>query len=207
MLDDQGYFLDAPERFAKFNSNPQSPNRRDGREYLPGPGWPRPGESFPQMFLSTSGLDSIDGTLVHTNKTPCQSCRYGYIGWVHTASGNRRRAALQMPDLTASTAPTGIGCSALGTSFLLPHNGHMGLQFFPFWALQMVPASPDRAESCACGGRCNPPPLLSSGPPLLGCKRQLNSVPGDREYSERRGLSGLGLLRLPRQMEGRLGGL
>lgn len=75
-------------------------------DYLPG----LPGESFPQMFLSTSGLDSIDDTLVHTNisLSELQIRIHWLAGWVHTVHHGKSADALQkqMPDLIASTAPT-----------------------------------------------------------------------------------------------------
>lgn len=39
MPDDQDCFLDTPERFAKPNSNPQSPMRRGGNRISAWPAW------------------------------------------------------------------------------------------------------------------------------------------------------------------------
>lgn len=108
------------------------------------------------MFLSTLGLDSIDYYYPCSHQqTPVRAADTDTLAGCMHHRGNTH--APQMPDLTASTAPTDIGISAWGNSTLFPHDGSMEPQFFPFQALQMVPASPDRAESCACGGRCNPP--------------------------------------------------
>ena len=77
------------------------------REHLPG----QPGESFPLMFLSTSGLDSIDNTLVHTNKPLSRlQIRLGTLARCMHHRGSTH--ALYMPDLTASPASTCIGISA-----------------------------------------------------------------------------------------------